>query len=370
MARLLGSFSASMFDPFKAQILSWRAMGMGVTAILRRLGFGSRQNLYKYLYKLRIIGENKTTKVALKVKMAWPLWLKVRHAKARIRAFYEAQKGAVYVAFSGGKDSTVLLHLVRSLYPDVKAVFCNTTNEYGEILQFVKATPNVITLKPKMSFNQIVETHGFPLVSKKVTRAVYDLRHPTLSNANSRRMYLEGVSMKGQDLSRYKLAQKWHFLREVPFEITNRCCDILKKEPFKRFEKQSGLRPIMGTMALESDLREKNYLKYGCNVFEGEARSRPLSIFSEKDIWRYIRKHRLPYAGIYDTVKINGKKVAGERRTGCAYCAFGAHLEAKEDNRFTRLAIRKPKQFAKMMALENNGVRFDEALKKVGVGLI
>ena len=73
----------------------------------------------------------------LKERQAWPLDTKVQWALRQIRIWYDYWDGKVYVAFSGGKDSTVLLHLVRSLYPDVPAVFCNTGLEFPEIVEFV-----------------------------------------------------------------------------------------------------------------------------------------------------------------------------------------------------------------------------------------
>ena len=84
--------------------------------------------------------------------MSWSLEQKVIHALKRIEEFYEFMDGQVFVSFSGGKDSTVLLHLVRSLYPETVAVFSNTTNEFVEILEFVKTVPNCITVHPKIIF--------------------------------------------------------------------------------------------------------------------------------------------------------------------------------------------------------------------------
>ena len=367
MARLCGSYSASMFDSFKDEILKLRSLGFGVAYIVAKIGVGTRQSLYNYLKKLSKLGGNKTTLLALELKKALPLNLKIKHAKNRIKEFYKSQNGKVYISYSGGKDSTVLLHLIRTLYKDVEAVFCNTTNEYVEILEHIKKTTNLVTLQPKQTFNELVKTLGFPLVSKKVTRAVYDLKHPTPKNANSRRMYLEGIGSKGQNLSSFKLAKKWRYLIDEPYNITNKCCDILKKDPFKVYEKQTQKKPYIGTSALESKMRKDNYLKYGCNIYEGDAKSRPLSIFSEKDIWAYIKKYNLEYSSIYDDKLINGVSVSGEKRTGCAYCAFGAQFESKDNNRFTRLSLRKPKQFKKMMSLTNGDVSFKEALTKMGV---
>ena len=108
---------------------------------------------------------------------ALPLKLKVRLTQQRIREWVsEFGTDGVYVSFSGGKDSTVLLHIVRELYPDIPAVFCDTGLEYPEIRQFVKTWDNVVWLKPKKNFFQVCEEYGFPLISKEVSECVYGAR--------------------------------------------------------------------------------------------------------------------------------------------------------------------------------------------------
>ena len=83
-----------------------------------------------------------------------------------ITEWYKHWEEKVYVAFSGGKDSTVLLHLVRSIYPEVPAVFSDTGLEYPEIKAFVRSVENVVWLRPKMSFKEVIEKYGYPVVSK------------------------------------------------------------------------------------------------------------------------------------------------------------------------------------------------------------
>ena len=103
-----------------------------------------------------------------------PLNLKISMTKARIRQWInEYGENGVYVSFSGGKDSTVLLHLVREDYPDVKAVFVDTGLEYPEIRDFVKTFKNVEWLKPKMGFKQVIQKYGYPFISKEVSERVY-----------------------------------------------------------------------------------------------------------------------------------------------------------------------------------------------------
>ena len=75
-----------------------------------------------------------------------PLQRKIQITTARIIEWYQHYDGKVYVAFSGGKDSTVLLDIVRRIYPDVPAVFSDTGLEFPEVREFVilsvKRTPN------------------------------------------------------------------------------------------------------------------------------------------------------------------------------------------------------------------------------------
>lgn len=107
------------------------------------------------------------TKDELKMLQSLPLDIKVAKSKQRIREFidYYGVDG-VYVSFSGGKDSTVLLDLVRQVEPSIKAVFADTGLEYVELKEFVKSFDNVEIIRPKLSFKQVLERYGYPIVSK------------------------------------------------------------------------------------------------------------------------------------------------------------------------------------------------------------
>ena len=123
----------------------------------------------------------------LKELQALPLDRKIQISQARIIEWYQRNKGNVVVSFSGGKDSTVLLHLVRSIYPDVPAVFSNTGLEYPEIQRFIRTFPNVEIVAPTMNFSEVISTYGYPLIGKEVAEAIYYARRIRSQSVNVER---------------------------------------------------------------------------------------------------------------------------------------------------------------------------------------
>ena len=113
----------------------------------------------------------------LKMLQALPLEVKVMKTQARIREWV-SQYGLedVYVSFSGGKDSTVLLDIARKIYPSIKGVFVDTGLEYPEIREFVKTWENIEWLHPKMNFYQVILKYGYPLISKEISECVAQAR--------------------------------------------------------------------------------------------------------------------------------------------------------------------------------------------------
>lgn len=90
-----------------------------------------------------------------------PLWRKVQISQARIIEWYQYWNGNVCVSFSGGKDSTVLLHLVQQIYPDVPAVFSNTGLEFPEIQKFARLK-GAAFVSPSMRFDQVITNYRKP----------------------------------------------------------------------------------------------------------------------------------------------------------------------------------------------------------------
>jgi len=247
----------------------------------------------------------------------------------RIRQWVEHWDDAVYVSFSGGKDSTVLLHLVRSVYPDVPAVFLDTGLEYPEVRTFVRTVENVTWLKPKIPFAQVIEQYGYPVVSKEVSHKIREIRDTKSEKLRNKRLH-------GDDKGNGKLPNKWRYLVDAPFLISEQCCDVLKKRPLAKYEHESGHKPLVGTMAVDSRLRRSSYLQHGCNSFANtRPMSTPLAFWTEQDIWHYLRMNQVPYSSVYDL---------GYERTGCMFCCFGVHLQ-QEPNRFQVMQWQNPQRY-------------------------
>ncbi|GHT06370.1 hypothetical protein AGMMS49525_14570 [Bacteroidia bacterium] len=287
----------------------------------------------------------------LKYRQSWTLEQKIDHAVGVVSTFLARLNNQAYISFSGGKDSTVMLDIIkRFVDKTIPVVFCNTGNEFPEILQFVRQTENVTVIRPEIHIKQIIDKYGFPLISKEQSQYIRQAKHTNSEKLRNIRLYgsINGIG---------KIAERWKFLINAPFDVSEKCCYFLKKKPFAKFQKQTGLFPIIGTMASESRLRFQKWLKHGCNSFETNLiASYPLSIWTEADIWAYIHKFNLPYSPIYNM---------GIKRTGCVVCGFGCHI--KGDRRFFFLKETKPKIYEHFMQMENNGISYRDALQFCGI---
>lgn len=304
----------------------------------------------------------KRTKDELKLLQNLPLEIKVAKTKIRIREWVEHYgTEGVYVSFSGGKDSTVLMHLVREMYPNVEGVFVNTGLEYPEIQQFVKSFDNITILRPKMRFDEVIKKYGYPLISKEISKKVCGARN----GAEWVKKYFNGTAtMSNGEKSRYNI-EKYAPLISTDFCVSDKCCNVMKKTPAKKYAKETGKVAITGQTADESKMRETQWIKNGCNGFDMKTPiSNPMSFWTEQDILQYIKQNNLPIASVYgeiayktepdqirfEEIGINcfeAEKLTttGCDRTGCIFCAFGCHLE-KGTTRFQRLKETHPKQYA------------------------
>lgn len=312
------------------------------------------------------------TRNELKMLRSLPLDVKIRKSQQRIKEWVEHYGvDGVYVSFSGGKDSTVLLDIVRKMYPGIEAVFVNTGLEYPEIVDFVKKHDNVTILRPKMNFKQVLTIYGYPIAGKEVAGYIDEARNSKnecLRTSRIKRLTGQYLRRDGRR-SEYNRG-KWGFALKAPFRISDKCCDQMKKRPFNQYEKKKQKVGIMGTMTEESKLREQKWIRYGCNAFESKhPNSTPLSFWTNNDILTYIHDNKLPIASVYgdvipdDTGQIPGQiniydftgdyrgckyQTTGCNRTGCMFCLFGAHLD-KSEGRLERMKYTHPKRYEYVM---------------------
>lgn len=291
----------------------------------------------------------------LRERQGWSLAQKIDHSLGVIDQFYSRLGGKVYVSFSGGKDSTVLLDLCRVIKPNIKAVFCNTGNEWPDIVRFVRDLKNtegynIEIIYPQIKPKEVLAKHGFPLVSKETSEIIYMVRHSP-NSLKARRARGE-LDCKWKS---WKIPKKYEYLISAPYDVSHKCCYFLKKKPFGQYISKTGLHPLFGTMACESQSRTSAYLhRGGCNSFDHKVESNPLSIWLEDDVWGYIKERQLPIADIYNK---------GAKRTGCMFCGFGCQFA--DDNRLRLVHSMYPKMYDMFMGYTNNGVTYREALRKV-----
>ena len=301
------------------------------------------------------------TKKDLEDLQRLPLFAKVLMTKARIREWIAHYgESGVYVSFSGGKDSTVLLHLVREEFPEVEAVFVNTGLEYPEIQRFVKSFENVTILRPKMSFVEVIKKYGYPIVSKEVAECIDGAKKAEQKGViNQRTKQMNGDwTDKSGNKSQFN-HENYKPLMYVDFKISNKCCNIMKKSPSHSYAKRTGKTQMTAQMAEESRLRKQKWLQNGCNGFNLKLpTSNPMSFWTEQDVLQYISQNDISIASVYGEIipdtfndgqlaidnSLVDLKCSGCDRTGCIFCGFSAHLE-KGEGRFERLKRTHPKQY-------------------------
>lgn len=279
----------------------------------------------------------KGRKIALYSFKSLPLELKITKSQNVIQeAISEFGVKNIYISYSGGKDSTVLSHLVRQIYPNILHIFSNTTNEYPETLQHIKWEVeengmNLLSTRPidkygrAWNFKRVVKEHGYPLFTKRIANAIRTYRRA--KSDKTRQHSLEYIERQFRKYSQYKECN-----------ISDKCCDKLKKTPVKQLARKLGMDcVILGTLAEESRQREVDWLNNGCNVFykKKDNQCRPLSFWTEKDIYEYINRYNIKISDLYKM---------GYERNGCMFCGFGIEYDCNQGmNRFQRLAATHPK---------------------------
>lgn len=263
---------------------------------------------------------------------------RVTDAQHRIEELWNETDGKCYVSFSGGKDSTVLLALIKQCQElgtvgNIPAVFSNTGIELGVTVDFVKWVkenwyPNVIIIRPEKCFDQVLKEQGKPIKSKLKAELLHrwhlGQRTPFLVGS-----LIEGQLPTGSMTWRTKIGDMdMHMLHEeFPIVASEKCCKYMKKDAFSRFEKENGIKGgLIGIRISEGGAREisaKKRVKNGgkiCTFLQhGSLRKAPIIDWTEDDVEKFIHDYDVPLSDAYTKY--------GFVRTGCMACPFSRRLE-------------------------------------------
>ena len=234
-----------------------------------------------------------------------------------------------YISFSGGKDSTVLHHLVDMAIPNNKIprVFSNTGIEYNYIVKFVKELADnderfeIIT--PKKNIKKTLEKVGYPFKSKEHSHAICIYQNNG-KHTDYTYSYLNGIKKDGSR-SYYKCPDKlkYQFTDENKIKISDKCCNELKKKPFKQWQKENNKSITMTGMRIEEG-GQRTHLNCVVTKNNEIIKFHPLAVVSEDwENW-FIDKYNIKLCELYyppfDFV-----------RTGCKRCPFALTLQEQLD---------------------------------------
>lgn len=265
----------------------------------------------------------------------------VTEAMHRIEELYYETDGKCYVSFSGGKDSTVLLALIKlceDIYTipkdGIPAVFADTGIEMGVTLDFVRWVkdnwyPNVQIIRPGKSFDWCVKHYGKPVKSKLKAELLHRWQAGRRTEYVRSRL-ITGVSKDGTPMKRTRIADKdMHMVADTfHIKVSGMCCDILKKKPVKRYADIHGVQgEVIGLRTAEGgarELRAKENVKHGARICtsidkKGFVKKAPLIDWPDEAIEEFIQKYNVPLSDAYTKY--------GFHRTGCMACPFALDVD-------------------------------------------
>ena len=216
----------------------------------------------------------------IKEKVDRPFSVKLDETREVIKHHFEEFGDRAPVAFSGGKDSELVVWLSLQISPEVPVIFNNTGVEYPETVQFVADLEerwglNLIVTHPEKSFWDCVEQYGFP---------------------------------RGTKYGKHSMA---------------RCCYWLKEKPMVLTMRHNGwLGYFTGETAIESRMRMFAALKGTCIHLkkEGVCKIKPILWWTQEEVWEFIHREGLP---------INEAYSKGVERVGCMPCTAHKYWESQ-----------------------------------------
>jgi 3'-phosphoadenosine 5'-phosphosulfate sulfotransferase (PAPS reductase)/FAD synthetase len=339
------------------------------------------------------------------VKQQLPYEAKVLYARKRALEFADEcyKRDLNYHVSVGGLDSITLFLFLKDIgISDAVGISCShledrSIQKIHKELGIINIPPLVKEVTPEgrtIYWNkaEVLNTFGFPVLSKEIANKIETLANPTERNKTVRHAIMTGETgeLGGfQKNSRMRMSQKWLNLfggygnkdegtdyQTAPFKVSSKCCYYLKEKPCENWAKEHNSVPYLGLMASEGGRREKSLKINGCNYFgKSTIRSAPFAIFNRQDILQLALDLNVPVPEIYGTIERNEKGelyTTKAQRTGCSMCGFGIHLE-KRPHRFDMLYERNPKEWEYWMqncCTDENGNKYGwgKVCDYIGVG--
>lgn len=225
-----------------------------------------------------------------------------------------------YISFSGGKDSTILHHLVDMALPrnKIPRVFINTGIEFIKIVEFVKELAakdeRFVIIQPSKPIKQTLEKYGYPFKSKEHSLRVDQFNKG--SNNNYIKKYLGKTDYKGKYMCPKILL--YQFEERGRYNYSNLCCQKMKKEPAHQWAKQNKKPIVITGMRAEEG---GNRSRLGCIITQKNkvVKFHPLiKVNEEFENW-FIEKQNIKLCDLY-------YPPFNFDRTGCKGCPFNIKI--------------------------------------------
>lgn len=231
--------------------------------------------------------------------------------------FDKIKPNTYYLSYSGGKDSHFLYWFIKEYLKreDIKVVGINTYMEHEEIRKRIIENSDIV-LYPKIKPNEIKEKYGIPCFSKEQDFYIYYYQNAIRKGKKPSKTIeekIEGTYRTGFCVS--KKARDYVKSGEA-HKITHLCCYYLKKEPAHRFEKESGLKPILGVRSGESVMRKQQYK----SCFSKNGKFTPIHDLSDELLDKIYEYYNIEIPEVYKYVE----------RTGCMGCPYGSYKHDTE----------------------------------------
>ncbi len=216
-----------------------------------------------------------------------------------------------YLSYSGGKDSHFLLWFIKNYLKnkDIKIVGINTYLEYPEIRDRIYNYSDIVLLPTKKPF-EIKEKYGIPCFSKEQDFYIYYYQNALRKGKEPGKTILEKIN--GTYKTGFNISKKArnYILSGQAHNITHLCCHYLKKDPARRFEKERGLKPILGVRASESKMRSRQYN----TCFTKDKKFTPIHDLTDEILDEIYKRYEIEIPKVYSC--------EGIKRTGCMGCPY------------------------------------------------